>query len=405
MQFETIRNIENEHYMKTFSRYNIALVRGEGYTLYDSNGKSYTDFFAGIAVNALGYNHPALTQALETQAKKLWHCSNLFYNDTQSQAVQALLQDSDFDRVFFCNSGAEANEGALKAARKYHYLKTPRPRIVSALNSFHGRTLFTAAATGQTKYSAPFAPLPEQFTYVPYNDIAALERELTEDVAAFIVETIQGEGGVVPATVAYLQAAEQICRKNDIIFIIDEVQTGIGRTGTFFSYEAAGIHPDCITLAKALGGGMPIGAFLTRGALSEALVPGDHGSTFGGNALACACALAVVSTVRTPEFLQHVQETGRYLQDKLTDIQKALPDIVGCVRGKGLLLGMQLHASVSGKEIVAAMLDKGFILNCAGQNTLRFAPPLIIDQTAIDNMATALLETLQNQQDLLQAKN
>lgn len=395
MDFQTIKEYENQYYLKTFSRYDVCFTHGKGCKLYDTEGREYVDFLGGIAVNALGYGDPELVKAICEQAGRLIHVSNLFYSEPQSLLVKNLLEGTDFARAFLCNSGAEANEGAIKLARKYYFDRGGKKyKFVTALNSFHGRTLATATATGQTKYSKAYTPLPDGFEYVPYNDIAALEQAVDEETCAVILETIQGEGGVIEATSEYLKAAERLCRERDALLIIDEVQTGMGRCGELFSYQAHGIRPDIVTLAKALGGGVPIGALLASEKLSETFSPGDHGSTFGGNPLACAAANVVVGRLRNTDLLAQIREKGDYFKRTLSSLKKH--SSVLDIRGKGLLIGLELEESVSGKALVKAMLGRGYILNCAGHNTLRFAPPFPISGEEIDGMVKALDECLAN---------
>lgn len=396
MDFEKIKQQENKYYMPTFNRANVCFTHGEGNKLYDTLGKEYTDFTAGIAVNCLGYNYPPLVEAIASQAKKLIHISNLYYNEPQSELAEALIENSIFSRVFFSNSGAEANECAIKLARKYYVKKgvTGRHKIVCAVDSFHGRTLATCTATGQDKYSAPFAPLPEGFVHVPYNDFAALKAALTDDVGAVMLEPIQGESGVVPASYDYLVNAYALCKQKGILLILDEVQTGVGRTGKRYCFEHYGIQPDIVTLAKGLAGGVPIGATLARGEVAESFSAGDHGSTFGGNPLACAAALVVQKKLSEPEFAAHIESASKRLQDRLMQLRKY--KFVADVRGKGLLFGLQLSPKVMNVEVIGRARDKGFLIASAGRNTLRFAPPLTITEEEIDAMAKMLDEIFAN---------
>lgn len=387
--FFAVKAATDDNYMPVFNRKQIAFTHGEGCTLFDTEGEAYTDFAAGIAVNSLGYNDPQLVAAISAQAAKLTHMSNLFYNDTQSALIAELVEGTDFDKVFLSNSGAEANECAIKLVRKYFYNKGAcRPVILTALNSFHGRTLATATATGQTKYSHPFAPLPEGFRYVKYNDIAVLQEQAADPtVGAIMLETIQGEGGVIPATPEYMQAAEQLCRKYGLLLVIDEVQTGAGRTGKMFSYQHYGIKPDIITLAKGLGGGVPIGATLASASCANAFVPGDHGSTFGGNPLACAAARVVLQRLKGG-LTEQAAVTGEYLRNALSSLVDG--EKVLSVNGKGLMLGLRLHADIDIIKVIDKMLKSCYIIIGCGNNTLRFVPPLIISAPLIDNMIEAL---------------
>ena len=390
MNLEQIIELDKSCYMNVFgSRTPVCFEYGKGSTLYDKSGKAYIDFLGGIAVNCLGYGDEGLTQAISEQAQKLIHCSNLFYIEKQTELAQKLHQLSGGYKCFFCNSGAEANEGAFKLARKYFYAQgIDRYEIISAKNSFHGRTMATIAATGQEKYQLPYAPLPAGFINVEYNSIDALKSALTPHTAAVVLETTQGESGVIEGRPEYLKAVSELCRKEGILLIVDEVQTGMGRTGTMFSFEQYNLKPDIFTLAKGLGGGVPIGAVLARPETADAFAPGDHGSTFGGNPLACAAAVYV--THRLDEnMLSQVTQKGEYLKSRLGELAKKY-SFIKEVRGKGLLVGMELSQNISGKDIVAKALIKGFILNCAGHNTLRFAPPFIITKEEIDALIGAL---------------
>lgn len=396
MDFEKIKKQENKYYMPMFNRANICFTHGKGNRLYDTAGKEYVDFTAGIAVNCLGYGYPPLVEAVASQAQKLIHISNLYYNEPQSQLAEALIESSIFSRVFFSNSGAEANECAIKLARKY-YVKKGIPnkhRILCAVDSFHGRTLATCTATGQDKYSAPFAPLPEGFSHVPYNDFAALKDALTDDVGAVMLEPIQGESGVVCASYDYLVNVYALCKQKGVLLILDEVQTGVGRTGKRYCFEHYGIQPDIVTLAKGLAGGVPIGATLARGEVAESFAYGDHGSTFGGNPLACAAALAVNEKISDPDFIARVESAGQRLQDRLMELRKY--KFVADVRGKGLMRGLQLSDKVKNAEVIGRMREKGFLVASAGRNTLRFVPPLTITEEEIDAMAKQLGEIFAN---------
>jgi acetylornithine/N-succinyldiaminopimelate aminotransferase len=395
MQLAEIQSLDQNHYMSTYgSRTPVAFTHGEGMRLYATDGKAYTDFLAGIAVNALGYRHPKLTRAICDQASKLIHCSNLYYMENQAALAKTLTEISCADKVFFANSGAEANEGAFKLARKYFYLKgEARYEVISAYDSFHGRTLCTVAATGQEKYQKPFAPMPQGFIQVPYNDLAAVERAVTGKTCAVLVEVIQCEGGVIIGTEEYIRGLRKLCDAHGILLIIDEVQTGIGRTGTWFGCQQYGIEPDIFTSAKALGGGVPLGAVLAKGEVAEAFEPGNHASTFGGNPLACAAGLAVISAIKEEGLLENAKTTGQYLLNRLRELGEKHSFIVD-VRGRGLMAGMQLDPAVPGQGIVATMLEMGYLINCAGHNTLRFAPPLIASPADVDGLIDALSKVL-----------
>ena len=393
MDFERIKEIEKEHCMKVFKRSNVCFERGEGCTLYDTAGHAYTDFFGGIAVNCLGYNDPDLVKAISEQAGKIIHSSNLYYNVPQAELIDRLTRDGMFTRAFLCNSGAEANECAIKIVRKLASDSgSGRTTILTAKESFHGRTIATVTATGQEKYSAPFAPLPGGFKYVPFNDLDALREATTPDVGAIMLECIQGESGVRPATYDYLVGAYAFAKQKGLLLILDEVQTGTGRTGKFFCFEHYGIQPDIVTLAKGLGGGVPIACCLARGDAAEVLGPGDHGSTFGGNPLACAAANVVVGKLQEGGLHERVAETGDYLADQLSS-KLARHKFVLDIRGKGLLRGIQLDERVSVAAVAGKMLSLGVVIGTCGHNTLRIAPPYIITREEIDDV-TDKLETI-----------
>ncbi|NLO82147.1 MAG: acetylornithine transaminase [Clostridiales bacterium] len=391
MNTQDIIALDKKYYMNTFGdRMQVVFEYGSNSTLYDKEGKAYTDFLGGIAVNVLGYGHPALVEAVSAQLKKLIHCSNLFYIEAQAKLAQLLVQNSFGDRVFFANSGAEANEGAIKLARKYYWnMGMNKYEIITTDNSFHGRTLATLAATGQEKYQKPFQPMPEGFKTVPYNDLEALEKAIDDKTSAVMIELIQGEGGIIEAEYEYVKGLERLCREKGILLIIDEVQTGMGRTGRLFAYQHYGIQPDIITLAKGLGGGIPIGAIIAREPVASAFDPGSHGSTFGGNPLACSAGIAILSTILQEDLIDRCAKLGDYFKGKLNDLKDKYKFIKD-VRGKGLMLGMELDPSVSGKDIVNLAFERGFIINCTGYNTLRFVPPLIITEKEINGLVCQL---------------
>ena len=377
-------------YLPVFSRYAIVLDHGDGVYVYDTNGRQYLDFLGGIAVNVLGHAHPALVRAISSQAARLIHCSNLYYTQTQAEAAARLTNLSGLGKVFFGNSGAEANEGAIKLARKYAWRKDPaKVEIITAHHSFHGRTLAALTATGQPKYHEGFGPLPGGFSYVDYGDGDALEAAMSDKTCAVLLETIQGEGGVHVPPAGYWQRVRALCDRYDACLILDEIQSGMGRTGTFFAYEGFDVQPDIVTLAKGLAGGVPIGAFIAKDTVAAAFGPGDHGSTFGGNPLACAAALAVLDEMEKPDFLPHVREMGAYFQGQLEKLRQKYPALILSVRGRGLLLGAEL--SRPGREIVDACLAEGAIVNCTAENVLRFVPPLIVTKAQIDEL-TAILD-------------
>jgi len=392
MNTSAIMEIDQKYYMNTFGkRIPVVFEYGRGSTLYSKEGRSYIDFLAGIAVNSLGYSHPALVEAISSQAGKLIHCSSLFYIESQAKLAETLVKHSCFDRVFFGNSGAEAIEGAIKLARKYFKQKGMyKYEILTNTNSFHGRTLAALTATGQPKYQKPYEPLPIGFKHIPYNDIEAAKDAVSDLTCAIMIELIQGEGGVIEADVGYVEGIAKLCREKGLLLIFDEIQTGIGRTGKMFAYEHFGVEPDILTLAKGLGGGVPIGALLAK-SHAAAFEPGDHGSTFGGNPLACTAALAVLKTLSDENLITESAIKGAYFKERLEYLKSLFP-FVNDVRGKGLMLGLELDESVNGKTIVEQCFRAGFIINCAGKNTLRLVPPLIIAQDEID----ALIETLES---------
>ncbi|WP_462332407.1 acetylornithine transaminase [Schwartzia sp. (in: firmicutes)] len=390
---EQIYEKDRNSYIPVFARYDIVLDHGDGMYVYDSHDKKYIDFLGGIAVNVLGHAHPALVKAVSEQAGKMIHCSNLYYTQTQADAAEKLVKLSGLGKVFFGNSGAEANEGAIKLARKYAWHKNPEKiQIIAAKMSFHGRTYATLTATGQPHYHEGYGPLVEGFDYVDFGDIDALEKLMSEKTCAVMLETIQGEGGVYVPPDDYYKKVRALCDKYDACLILDEIQCGMGRTGTFFAYEQYGVMPDIVTLAKGLAGGVPIGAFIASDKVAKAFAPGDHGSTFGGNPLACAASNVVLDEISNPDFLKHVQEVGGYFREKLEALAKKYPELVKEVRGKGLILGMEL--TKPGRDIVNACLEEGAIINCTVGNVLRFVPPLIVTKEQIDELMTVLEKVL-----------
>jgi acetylornithine aminotransferase len=385
--------------MTTYGRFPIALERGEGCNVWDTQGRKYLDFVAGIATCTLGHAHPALIQTVTQQIQKLHHVSNLYYIPEQGALAKWLIEHSCADRVFFCNSGAEANEGAIKLARKYAHtvLEIEKPLILTARASFHGRTLATITATGQPKYQKNFDPLMPGFHHVPYNDIQALEDAITDldegdqRVAAILMEPLQGEGGVRPGELDYFLRLRKICDQTGILLILDEVQVGIGRTGKYWGYEHLGIEPDIFTSAKGLAGGIPIGAMMCK-EFCNVFQPGDHASTFGGNPLACAAALTVNQTLEQENILQNVQERGEQLRARLRAIAHQYPQLFTEVRGWGLINGMELAADVelTSIEIVKAAMEKGLLLVPAGPKVIRLVPPLIVSAEEVDQAAQVL---------------
>lgn len=384
---------DKSDYLPVFARYNIVLDHGDGPYVYDTKGKKYIDFLAGIAVNVVGHNYKPLVDAVSQQASKMIHCSNLYYTEVQVEAAEKLKKLSGMDKVFFGNSGAEANEGAIKLARKYATNIDPEKiQIISALHSFHGRTLATLTATGQDHYHHGFGPLPAGFDYVPYNDIQALEAKMSDKTCAVMLEAIQGEGGVHVPDPDYLPKVRALCDKYNAVLIFDEVQCGMGRTGTFFGCQQFGVKPDIVTLAKGLAGGVPIGAFMATDKVANAFHAGDHGSTFGGNPLACAAACVVLDALIDGNLMENAKEIGAYLQSKFEEYKAKYPNLIKEVRGRGLILGMELTRP--GREIANECLDYGAIINCTAGNVLRFIPPLNITKAHVDELISVLDKVL-----------
>ncbi len=391
MEEETVSSIDQaDRYMfKTYSRFPITLVRGEGCRVWDEEGKSYLDFVGGIAVCALGHSSPIVTKALEEQSRMLVHVSNLFYTKPQIELARLLVENSFADRVFFANSGAEANEAAIKLARKYARDNMGEGKfvIVCMENSFHGRTMATLSATGQEKVRKGFDPLLSGFKFVPFNNVEAIAEAVDDATCAVMLEPIQGEGGVVVPDESYLRDVRGLCDERGILLIFDEVQVGMGRTGKLFAHEHYGVSPDIMTLAKALGNGLPIGAMLATEKLSESFGPGTHASTFGGTPLVTAVASAVVKSILEDGILERCSQMGLYFKERLQGLVEKY-DFVKEVRGLGLILGLELETQ--GTPVVNTCLEKGFLINCTQDKTLRFLPPLIVEQEEIDQMVDCL---------------
>jgi acetylornithine aminotransferase/acetylornithine/N-succinyldiaminopimelate aminotransferase len=391
MKLNEIIELDKKYFMNTFgNRTPVCFDHGKGINLWDLDGKKYYDFLAGIAVSALGHSHPKLINAIKEQAEKLIHCSNLYYIEPQARLAKILVENSCADKVFFANSGAEANEGAIKLARIY-FKKKGMPEkfeIITLEKSFHGRTLATIAATGQDKYQKPFSPLTPSFLKVPINDLEALRNAINDSTCAIMIEPIQGESGVNLTTLEYMQGVRKLCDEKGIFLIFDEVQCGLGRTGKLFAYEHLGIEPDIFTLAKALGGGFPIGALCAKKHVASAFEPGDHGSTFGGNPLACAAGLAVMDTMINNNLVKNSEEMGSYFIDKLSTLANKY-DFVKEIRGKGLMIGIQLSIEKA-VEIKNKCFDKGYLIGSVGNNIIRLLPPLIVTKEDIDGMVDVL---------------
>jgi len=394
MNINEIIAADKAYFMNTSGdRIPLCFTHGEGCRLFDQDGKSYLDFLGGIAVNALGYGNKGFIEAVENQLEKLIHCSNYFYIEPQAALAKALCENSCADKVFFSNSGAEANEAAMKLARAYFYKKgSPRAGYVTAAHSFHGRTIATVTATGQEKYQKPFAPLFAGITHVPFGDLSALSEAVNENTAAVLLECIQGEGGVWPATYSYLKGAREICDKTGALLIIDEVQTGMGRTGKLFCHQNYDVEPDIFTTAKALGNGLPIGAVLAKD-FCAVFSPGEHGTTFGGNPLCCTAGLYVVNALTKPGFLESVAEKGAKLKAALLQLKPSVPAILD-VRGMGLIIGVQLDASKPVHTISARLRSAGFIVGAADCNTIRLLPPLVMEENDLLSIVPALKTAL-----------
>ena len=393
MDKKTIIEQTEKYYLPVFGRYQMVMELGQGCRVWDNEGNEYVDAFAGIAVNSLGYNHPVLVKAISEQAAKLMHCSNLYYTEIQAKALRVVAEATGMDRIFFANCGAEGNEGAMKLARKYGVSKAPtKYKIISADESFHGRTFDTLAATGHDYYHVGYGPLSPGHVLVPYGDIKALEAQMDDDVCAVLLEPIQGEGGVHVPPAEYLQQVRALCDKHDALLIFDEVQTGVARTGKWFAYMHSGVKPDILTFAKGIGGGFPVAGFAVPERLAHVFKPGDHGGTFGGNPLACAAVYATLTTIKSEGLVDKVAEKGEYFKNELRKLQEKYPDKVTDVRGCGLMLGMEVAGE--GKPIVESCLANNVIVNCTAGNVIRIVPPLIISKEEIDIVVAALDKAL-----------
>lgn len=394
----------NTYVMNTYGRFPVTMEKGSGCQLWDSNGKEYLDFVAGIATCTLGHAHPAMVEAVSRQIQKLHHVSNFYYIPEQGELAKWIVEHSCADKVFFCNSGAEANEAAIKLVRKYAHTVLEfleQPVILTAKSSFHGRTLATVTATGQPKYQKDFQPLMPGFEYVPYNDITAIEEAITNidegdrRVAAIMLEPLQGEGGIRPGNLDYFLRLRKICDETGILLVFDEVQTGVGRTGKMWGYENLGVEPDIFTSAKGLAGGIPIGAMMCK-ASCDVFEPGNHASTFGGNPFVCGVSLAVLQTIEKENILQNVQARGEQLRTKLSSITKKYPQLFTEVRGWGLINGIEIKADIelTSLDIVKKAMEKGLLLAPAGPKVLRFVPPLIVSAAQIDQASDILEEAI-----------
>lgn len=394
MKTEELMAQSDKNIIGTYRRQPVVLVKGSGARVWDSDGKEYLDFVAGIAVCSLGHSNPKVVAALQRQAELLTHVSNLYYTEPQIRLAGMLVGNSFADKVFFCNSGAEANEAAIKLARKYAHdnPKGDRYEIITMRGSFHGRTLAAITATAQEKFHVGFAPLPEGFRYIPFNDVKALEKAIRKKTCAVMVEPIQGESGVQMPSPGYLKGVRQICDDKGILLILDEVQTGMGRTGKLFAHEHFGIQPDIMTLAKALGNGYPLGALLTTDQVASAFGPGTHASTFGGNPLGMAAGIAVLRALLEDGIMDNCRAVGAYLRERLGELKKK-HFMIQEVRGLGLMVGMDL--TIDGAAIVKRCLERGLLINCAGEHILRFVPPLTISKEDVDRAVEILDKALE----------
>lgn len=393
MNNQSLSTLGSPHLMQNYARFPLTLVKGKGTYVWDDQNKRYLDFVSGIAVNTLGHAHPAMVEAIADQAATMIHCSNLYHIPQQNELANRLSSVSGLEQAFFCNSGAEANEAAIKLARKFFYDQgSSRRTVISAMQSFHGRTMHTLTATGQDKVKIGFDPLPLGFKHVPLNDIAALEAGMDEHTAAIILEPLQGEGGVNIADAQYLQAVRKLCDDTGTLLIFDEIQCGMGRTGTMFAYEKSGVMPDILTLAKGLGGGMPIGAMLAKEHVAASLTAGSHGTTFGGNPLVCAVALAILDVIENQQLLANVQQRSQQFQAGLKTLVHDFA-FVNDVRGQGLLLGLGLNGEVA--PLIQACRHLGLLVLGAGPNVLRLLPPLNVSTTEIEEALVILRQGLE----------
>lgn len=390
MENKDLHLLDQKYYLPTFKRIPLTLVRGKGTRVWDIEGKEYTDLLAGIAVNNVGHCHPKVVKAIQQQATELMHISNFFVSPPQVALSEFLVKLSEMDRIFFTNSGAESVEGAIKIARRYAHSVGKGGTIISMENSFHGRTLATIA-TGQAKYQQGFAPIPSGFVQVPFNDLAALEEKINNEVAAIILEPIQGEGGIIPADPEYLKSVREICNQHDILLIFDEIQCGIGRTGNWFAKDHYGIQPDIMTLAKGLGGGFPIGAFLCKERVSSAIQFGDHGTTFGGNPLAMAAAFATLKVIAEENLCKEAKQKGDWLINEIEKLKMEFPEIKE-IRGMGLMIGIEMDKP--GVSYVQEFLKKGFIINATAVSVLRLVPPLNITRKDLEDFVEAFKTVL-----------
>ncbi len=384
--------LAGQHMLKNYKQPPLVITRGEGCYLWDTEGRRYLDLYAGIAVCVLGHAHPALVRAVTEQAGRLMHIANYYYNDRQIELSAELARRSGYDRVFLCNSGTEANEAALKLARRYHWARGDKSRtdLVATWSSFHGRSMGSVALTGQAKYWEGFGHMLPGVSHVAYGDLEAMRRRINDRTAAGFIEPVQGEGGVLPAPDGYLEGLRALCTERGALMVVDEIQTGIGRTGRFLATQRVGVEPDITTIAKGTAGGVPIGALLTREHIGEALLPGTHGSTFGGNPLAAAAALAVLRTLDEGDLMAHAEKMGRHLVDGLARIAEKYPRSATGARGIGLLCGIVLADGVDPRGVLTALRERGVLVSQAGDRVVRFAPPLVVTAAELDEGLAAL---------------
>lgn len=391
MKLKEAKDIDSKYHFQIYGRMPLLLKEGKGSRVWDSEGKEYIDVLGGIAVNSLGHCHPNVVNAVKEQVEKLMHCTNIYYIEPQAKLEKLLLDNCDMDRALFINSGTEAVESAMKLARKWGNKNGKNGEIITMEGSFHGRSLASVSATGQKKYRKGFDPLPEGFKIIPFNDLDAVRGAIDDSTCAIMVEPVQGEGGIVPAEKEYLKGLREICDKNNILLIFDEIQCGMGRTGHLFAYQGFDVVPDIITIAKSLGGGFPIGALLAKEKVASAFENGDHGTTFGGNPLATASAYASVSTLIDENLPERAKKTGKFLMELLKKEQQKSKHIKE-IRGKGLMVGIVLDQE--GKEIVPAMMKRGVLANCTAKNVIRFVPPLNISEEDLEKAVNVLMESI-----------
>lgn len=380
----------DKYHLDVYNRFPVTLVEGKGARVWDEEGNEYIDALAGIAVNSLGHCHPDVVKAIQQQSSKLMHISNFYYSKPQAKLVKLLAETSGFDRVFLCNSGAEAMEASLKLARKFGQVHNKKGPLITVSNAFHGRTMATISM-GMDKYAKGYDPLLSGFHEIPMNDLEALEKAFTEDTLGVVLEPIQGSGGLHVASQEFMESTEELCKRHNALFIVDEVQTGMGRTGQMFGFESYNVQPDIIAIAKAMGGGFPIGGMLCRQKVASVMSYGDHGSTYGGNPLACAAAFASITALRDEKLAEQAEVKGSYLVDLLQQAAEDMDTIVD-IRGRGLMVGVEL--SFNGREVVEQMLKRGVLSNCTHGNVMRLVPPLVISDSDLETVANVLVESI-----------